>query len=259
MGVWGMGLTQSDEFCEVYESFMRRYNKGWEAADITAAILSQYHEEFDDADGVWHDVYFALAKAEWMCCAQSEQILSKVKNIIEMEANVAFYRELGATESDLEKRRRNLEKFWTTLQTPRAKPKRREKEPQIKELPPVRAGDCYAYQFGPGYRILVILDRFKERWSTESVFCCILKRTFDAISSDIDVLNEEIGHMATYTAYSFIAQSKLRKIGSVSLPANFRYSFPRGPVDRFGKKTDFTQEQFKLKISTIALFLRKAD
>lgn len=259
MGVWGMGMTQSDEFCEVYENFMEQYNKGLEAADITAAILSQYHEEFDESDGVWHDVYFALAKAEWMCCAQSEQILSKVKNIIETEGNIAFYRELGATESDLKKRRRNLEKFWTTLQTPRAKPKRREKEPQIKKLPPVQAGDCYAYKFGSGYRILVILDRFEERGSTESVFCCILKRTFDSITADIDVLNEEIGHMATYTAYTFIARSQLRKTGAVSLPENFRTCFPRAPVDRLGKKTDFMQEQFRLKISTIAIFLRNAD
>ena len=28
MGCWGMGLTQSDDYCEVYEDFMERYDEG---------------------------------------------------------------------------------------------------------------------------------------------------------------------------------------------------------------------------------------
>lgn len=63
MGCLGMGVTQSDEFCEVYDRFMESYNQGKCVADIRNEILGQYHAEFDDADGVMHDVYFALAKA----------------------------------------------------------------------------------------------------------------------------------------------------------------------------------------------------
>ncbi|MBQ4562958.1 MAG: hypothetical protein IJA58_00595 [Lachnospiraceae bacterium] len=83
MGCWGMGLTQSDEFCEIYDKFMEEYNEGEEVEKITAKILAEYHEEFDDNDGVMHDVYFALAKAEWMCCAQSKSILNRVEQIIQ--------------------------------------------------------------------------------------------------------------------------------------------------------------------------------
>ena len=68
---------------------------------ITDDILNEYNSEFSEDDGVMHDVYFALAKAEWMCCAQSKMILDKVKNIIERGANICFYRELEATEKDL--------------------------------------------------------------------------------------------------------------------------------------------------------------
>ena len=28
MGCWGMGMTQSDEFCEIYHEFMDSYNEG---------------------------------------------------------------------------------------------------------------------------------------------------------------------------------------------------------------------------------------
>ena len=81
MGCWGMGITQSDEFCEIYERFMERYNNGDEVSVITDGILKEYHSEFSYNDGVLHDVYFALAKAEWMCCAQSKMILDRVKDI----------------------------------------------------------------------------------------------------------------------------------------------------------------------------------
>lgn len=59
-------------------------------SDISKEILAQYHEEFDDDDGILHDVYFALAKAEWMCCEQSVIILRRVKEIIESDANLEF-------------------------------------------------------------------------------------------------------------------------------------------------------------------------
>ena len=129
MGCWGMGMTQSDEFCEIYDKFMDSYNEGKEVADITATILAKYHAEFDDDDGIMHDVYFALAKAEWMCCEQSELVLNRVKEIIESGANIEFYRELETTEKELKVRQKNLEKFWDSLQTPRAKPRQRRIDP----------------------------------------------------------------------------------------------------------------------------------
>lgn len=54
----GVGLTQSDEFCDVYERFMEEYNHGKGVPDISKEIIAQYHEEFNDEDGIMHDVYF---------------------------------------------------------------------------------------------------------------------------------------------------------------------------------------------------------
>ena len=42
MGCWGMGMTQSDEFCEVYDNFMEQYNNGDEVSVITEKILKDY-------------------------------------------------------------------------------------------------------------------------------------------------------------------------------------------------------------------------
>ena len=50
MGCWGTGVTQSDEYCDVYESFMEEYDKGTEVPRITEKILDGFREEFDEDD-----------------------------------------------------------------------------------------------------------------------------------------------------------------------------------------------------------------
>ena len=85
MGVWGAGLTQSDEYCEVYDSFMEKYDAGELVEAITAEILNGYLSEFDADDGVLHDVYFALAKCQWMCGALSETLKNVVKILFRVE------------------------------------------------------------------------------------------------------------------------------------------------------------------------------
>lgn len=242
MGIWGMGLTQSDEFCEVYERFMERYNSADEVSVIVSDILTEYNCDFSQDDGVLHNVYFALAKAEWMCCEQSETVLNKVKTIIETDANIAYYRELEANESDLKQRRKNLQKFWETLQTPRAKPKRRKINPldRIKELPPVKVGECYAYKYEEGYRVLIILDRFKEEGWLEQVCCCILKETFD--SFDIQFEREEIGFISNYVGVEFLAKSNLKKIATLDMPNEFRKRIPQNYVSYLSTKKSFYKD-----------------
>lgn len=156
MGAWGMGMTQSDEYCEVYEKFMEKYNEGDEVSQITETILSEYHKEFDDDDGVMHDVYFALAKAEWMCCEQSERVLSKVEQIIGNGENIKFYRELEASESDLKLRQANLNKFLLSLKTPRKSAKKRIPQPKCNDAL-LEKGSIFWYQSkGTIYGALVL-------------------------------------------------------------------------------------------------------
>ena len=45
MGCWGMGITQSDEYCEIYERFMEEYDEGKPLSDIKKDILDEYNIE----------------------------------------------------------------------------------------------------------------------------------------------------------------------------------------------------------------------
>ena len=216
MGCWGMGLAQTDEFCEVYDDFMERYDEGKEPAEISAEILAEQHKEFDDDDGVMHDVYFALAKAEWMCGTLSESILARVKEIIESGANIEFYRELDATESDLKLRKKNLEKFLASIQTPREKPRARKRKGKPKELPPIKKGECYCYKYNDGWRVLIVLERFPKDNYAEAVFVCVLRKTFSKEElKSIDILKEKVGFAAYRVAEEFLCASAIKKIGEI--------------------------------------------
>lgn len=106
MGSWGMGITQSDEYCDIYERFMEEYDEGKPMSDIKADILEEYLEEFDKNDGALHDVYFAIGKAEWMCGGISDVIFKIISDIIKFGKNIAFYKSLGVIESDLKLRQK---------------------------------------------------------------------------------------------------------------------------------------------------------
>ncbi len=242
MGCYGMGLTQSDEFCEVYDEFMNAYNSGKEPCDISASILAEYHAEFDDTDGVMHDVYFALAKAEWMCCAQSELILNRVKEIIESGANIEFYRELEATEKDLRLRQKNLEKFLASLETPKEKPKKRRIDPldRVKDLPPMEIGECYRYKYENGYRAFAVLGFNKAQGWLDMVRCALFEKTYSATElKSIDFLCEPIHSIACYIGVEFIAQSAIKKIANISVPEG-RYTTSLSAAHvTIGHKKDF--------------------
>ena len=263
MGCWGMGMTQNDEFCEVYDDFMERYDDGKELSEISAEILAEYHNEFEDSDGVMHDVYFALAKAEWMCGALSEKMLTRVKEIIESGANIEFNRELEATESDLKLRKRNLEKFLASIKIPREKPRaRKRKRPPPKELPPVKKGECYRYKVAEGERILIVLERFPKENYAEAVFVCVLKRTFSREElKNVDFLNEKVGFAAYRVAEEFLPASVLAKIGEISCDFSIKRNsvvMENNWLDKKAFKEPFS-EPLEITVKQLIKFLEYYD
>ena len=241
MGCWGMGMAQTDEFCETYDNFMEEYDEGKPVAEITAGILAKYHAEFDDDDGIMHDVYFALAKAEWMCREQSEAILARVKEIIETKANIEFYRELEATEEDLNLRQRNLQKFWSTLQVPREKARKRKRVLAVeKALPPVEIGDCFAYKYAEGFRVICILERFRPKpESEETVSVALFCNVYDAPTlKKTDFTEETVGKLFTVTASEFLGKSLIRRVAHIPIPNTQRSFFNT----RYESKPSFREE-----------------
>ncbi|MBE6933012.1 MAG: hypothetical protein E7464_06515 [Ruminococcaceae bacterium] len=224
MGCWGMGITQSDEYCEIYERFMVEYDEGKPLAEIKQDILEEYLTEFDENDGVLHDVYFALGKAEWICGGISEDIFGKISHIISTGENIAFYRELEATERDLKLRKKNLEKFLASLSIPRGKTKKRriptEKYVRIEKpkLPPFQCGDVFAYKVDGKYRLMCLLTReiFYTSFASRASFCYIWARFFDQVPTVEELTDEYVIPLGRFTAETFPRMEKLIFVGNRS-------------------------------------------
>lgn len=161
MAFWGMDLTQSDEFCEVYDEYIDLYDAGSIPSAITPLLLEKYRSRFNGAENLPHNVYFALAKAEWALGMQSEAILVRVNEIIDRDENIKYYRSLGFSEAELAERKDKLLQFQRILQTTR-KTSRKCKisaHNKIKRLP---KGTVSWYEAEGAYYGFVVLDAVYE-------------------------------------------------------------------------------------------------
>lgn len=225
MSCWGMGISQSDEYCSVYEQFMEDYDKGKPVREITKDIIGGYLEEFSEDDGILHDVFFSLGKAEWMCGGVSETILTRITLIVETEENISFLRELGVTEDDLITRKRNLKKFLQILSVPRDKVKKR-KTPEEKYIPELKIkyiplptfdnGDVFAYHSNGEYRVFAVVNQ-KKVYTKEAyrkvAFCYLWKKSFVCVPSTTELIDEHIMPLGYFDGDTF---PKSEKIGNIS-------------------------------------------
>ncbi len=236
MGCWGMGINQSDEYCSVYERFMDEYDKGKPVREISKDILDEYLDEFSENDGVLHDVFFALGKAEWMCGGISDTILQRIIKIIANGENITFLSELEASENDLKARKKNLQKFLQTISVPRDKTKKRKTpeekyipEPKIKitPLPIFDNGDVFAYNDNGSYRVFAVAKQSKA-YTKESyrkvAFCYLWKKSFSCIPSTEELIDEYIMPLGFFDGDTFPKSEKignipeLKKLGEIRSP-----------------------------------------
>lgn len=205
MGCWGNGIAQSDEFCEFYDSFLEQYDEGKDADDITKGFIELYRNQFDEDDGVWHDLYFAVAKALHTCGVPSAEIFEKVRDIIENGKNIEFFRELGATEKDLAERRGHLKKFWESLQIPRKNPRKRKKEPEKVNF---KVGSVFWYRSRGKIRGALVLEEIR------GYYLVVSSASLDRVPKTTD----EILDTAALTAKWYcgeILKNRIHEVGTV--------------------------------------------
>lgn len=217
MSRWGMGMTSSDEFMDVYESFMERYDNGENVKDISESVLHEYLEEFSYDDPILCDVFFALAKAEWMCGEQSREILDKIDEIIEKDTEITFLRELGATESDLKKRKMTVNKFRESLNVPRESPKKR-KPIQAAPCADLDKGTCFWYTVNGGRHYAIVLDKLTNG-SCKFIFVVISKEITENKKSMEKALGSEVGTAAWFC--SLLPANRVHIIGTVPVSESY--------------------------------------
>lgn len=237
MGYSEMGITQTDEYQETYDRFMEEYDMGKPVLYITSDILEDYVAEFGANSGILHGVYYALAKSQWMCGGISDEIMEKVYYFIESGVDLEFYRNLGADELDLKRRKRNLNKFYRSLQVPRATVRRRKKpesayvpvtKVRLPPLPQVSFGDLIAYPVGNLVRLFLILNINRSRKQGSTAYCFVWEEAFSQLPEQEFLMYARgipFGHVP---GDAFPEQFYV--VGSLPLPQNVHsligYAFP---------------------------------
>lgn len=124
MGTWNTKINGSDTFQDIYQSFFDLYNQGKNPIEISKQIQDDFAQMFNDQDDR-NNSLFGLALAQWETKSLDNNIFKQVKGIIETESDLQVWKNLGADERTIEKRKKELSKFLTQISTEREKPKRR--------------------------------------------------------------------------------------------------------------------------------------
>jgi hypothetical protein len=143
MGTWDTSIESNDTYLDIYSAFMERYNSGDDPRQITQDILSEYSDYFNDTDDK-NNALLGLSKAQWETKSLDKKTLDEVEEIIRSENDLRLWRDLGATDDIIKKRKDRLDKFLKTISTEKEKPKRRIRkkfELEKKELVKLRSPD----------------------------------------------------------------------------------------------------------------------
>jgi hypothetical protein len=143
MGSWGTGIKQSDAFADAYYEFFERYNEGGDPSEISKQLAGDFSEISKIAEEA-HDFWLAIALAQWETKSLDKKVLSAVESIITSGADLKLWRDLGAEERDINRRKIALDKFLEQIRSERPKPKSRRKSKP--KTPIYRTGDCIAFR-----------------------------------------------------------------------------------------------------------------
>jgi len=159
MGVWGTAISSNDTYADIYGIFFELYNEGLAVKDISRKLIADNQEIIHDryeSNNFW----FALSKAQWECKQLDNELLERVKQIINTDADLEIWRQLDADEKEIKKRSVFLSKFLADLQTENPKAKARKKK--IILQPAFEKGDCLTFKLANGnYGGAVVLEANK--------------------------------------------------------------------------------------------------
>jgi len=124
MGSWGIGIGQDDLVADVLAVFDDRLKLGDSISLATNHVLSQFSESLKDNDEE-AIVWFAIAKAQWSYGELAPIVLERVRTFVTEGKGLDRWKE--DVDSQLQKRKSNLNRFLKKIEKDNPKPKRRPK------------------------------------------------------------------------------------------------------------------------------------
>ncbi len=113
MGTWGTGIQDNDTASEVYSdyiSLLKTYSIEITRQKITSHYQSKINS-YEESNHYW----LALAAAQLDTNTLQTDVVERVTTLIETGADLALWKELKASEQDLETRKAALNAFLTQV------------------------------------------------------------------------------------------------------------------------------------------------
>ncbi|MEP3386758.1 MAG: hypothetical protein ABJO02_01135 [Reichenbachiella sp.] len=147
MGTWGTAIKSNDAFADVYDEFYELYNKGGNPEEISKKLIES-NWEILEIEEEKHNLWFAIALAQWETKSLDSEILKRVEKIIQSGDDLKIWKDLGTSNSDLKKRKLAIEKFLDKIKSerPKAKPRKKSKL----KTPVFSTGDCITFTLENG-------------------------------------------------------------------------------------------------------------
>lgn len=160
MGVWGVALSSSDTYQDVYGSFYEQFNANTPVDEIVLGLERSFEDVLSDPDEV-PDFVFAVSKAIWEIGASSEKYLDKLSEIIRTKSEIERWIHLGGSERDAAKRHNNVVGLFEKIQVKNPRPKRPKKIRLVDSY--FEKGECISFKDTDGYYSgVVILSAEKQ-------------------------------------------------------------------------------------------------
>lgn len=155
MGNWGTGILQNDISNGIYSDFMEMYASDMDTSEIKEKLINENQDELNDPFSTT-DFWVGLSLALWETKALDNLTFQKVKQIIESGLDLTNWKELGASQRDIQKREKDLSKFLLQISVERKRAKSRD---SIKLNPIFQKGDCLIFKLENGnYGGAIVLE-----------------------------------------------------------------------------------------------------
>lgn len=154
MGVWGVAISSSDTYLDVYDSFYEEFNANCPVDAIILGLEKSFEDVLSDPDEA-PDFVFAVSKATWEIGAVLEKYLDKVSEIVRTKSEVERWIRLGGSERDAAKRHSNVVGLFEKIQVKNPRPKRPKKIRLVDSY--FEKGECISFKDADGYYSGVII------------------------------------------------------------------------------------------------------
>lgn len=124
MGTWNTEIKGNDTTFDIYSNFFEKYNNGGNQVWVSNEIKTEFADYFSDSEDR-NNSLFGLALAQWETKSLEPKILKLVKEIIDSGTDLELWKELGADEKTIQKRKTVLQNFLKLISTEKPKAKRR--------------------------------------------------------------------------------------------------------------------------------------